>query len=126
MGSYDNAKAMRELRKKRKKRNLCTRCGKPVENGNVQCDACREYCKIYAFLHPKEKVIIRNLKTWGVKNKRLYDVLIDKKITIPQLAERVGVSSRSVDRWVFEGSIPKIENRERVNICLNMEVFEVE
>lgn len=126
LSKYDNAKAMRELRKKRKKRKQCTRCGKPVEGENVQCDACREYCKMYALLHPKEKVIIRNLKTWEVKNDKLYHLLIDRKMTIPQLAEIVGVSSRSVDRWVFEGSIPKIENRERVNDCFQMEVFEVE
>lgn len=126
MSKYDNAKAMRELRKKRKMRNQCTRCGKAVEGENVQCNECREYCKMYALLHPREKVIIRNLKTWEIKNKKLYNILIEKKMTIPQLAQLVGVSSRSVDRWVFEGSIPKLNNRERVNTCLNMEIFDVE
>ena len=77
-------------------------------------------------LHPKEKVIIRHLKSWEIKNKKLYDILIKKRITIPQLAKMIGVSSRSVDRWVFEGCIPKLENREKVNAYLNMEVFELE
>jgi hypothetical protein len=126
LAKYDNAKAMRELRKRRKERKLCTRCGKPVFGENVQCDACREYCKMYALLHPKEKVIIRNLKSWEVKNKKLYDILINKRITIPQLAQMIGVSARSVDRWVFEGSLPKIENREKVNTYLNIEVFELD
>ncbi|HOQ16761.1 MAG TPA: helix-turn-helix transcriptional regulator [Defluviitaleaceae bacterium] len=126
MSSYDNAKAMRELRKRRKEKKLCTRCGKPVFGVHVQCDACREYSRIYALLHPKEKVIIRHLKSWEIKNKKLYDILIKKRITIPQLAKMIGVSSRSVDRWVFEGCIPKLENREKVNAYLNMEVFELE
>ena len=38
----------------------------------------------------------------------------------------IGVSARSVDRWVFEGSLPKIENREKVNTYLNIEVFELD
>ncbi|NLK22304.1 MAG: helix-turn-helix transcriptional regulator [Epulopiscium sp.] len=126
MSTYDNAKAMRELRKRRKQKGLCTRCGKPVKHGNVQCNLCREYSKTYALLHPKEKVIIRSLKSWDIKNTKLYNILMDKKISIPQLAEMVGVSSRSVDRWVFEGSIPKIENREKVNAHLGIEIFEVE
>ena len=126
MSQYDNAKAMRVVRKRRKMKKLCTRCGKPVEGVHVQCNACREYCKMYALLHPKEKVIIRSLKTWEVKNKKLYQILLERKMTIPQLAQMVGVSSRSVDRWVFEGSIPKLENREKVNTCLNAEIFDIE
>lgn len=125
---YNHAKKMRELRNKRRKESLCTRCGDKIkkEEFNI-CQSCRDYLKKYnnenRDKYKKDKKIIRNTKTWEVKNWRLYDALIDKKISIPELAEKVGVSTRSADNWIFFDSTPKADNRKKINQVLEKNIY---
>ena len=60
------------------------------------------------------KKSFRKLRTWNVKNKILYGILFSKNIKLSDFAELVGVSRRTVQRWVFEGGKPADENIEKI------------
>lgn len=116
------AQYMKKLREKRRKNGLCARCGHKIEKpGYKTCQDCRDYQKKYKQNHKppkKEKVIIRRLKNWEVTNKKLYNALINQKITIAELAELIDVTPRSVQRWLFEKGKPSPENREKIKEVL--------
>lgn len=122
-----NSKAMKKLRRKRKEKGLCTRCGGERENKEyVLCQDCRDYLKEYKVNYtppPKEQVIIRKLKKWDVTNRKLYNTLIAEGISIPELAEAVNVTPRSVDRWIFENAEPRPGHKEKVNVFLKEEIY---
>ncbi|MFP4457910.1 MAG: hypothetical protein ACLFPS_09685 [Clostridia bacterium] len=60
------------------------------------------------------KKAFRKLKEWTVKNKILYGILFSYDIKLSDFAEMIGVSSRAVQRWVFEGKSPNRENRKKI------------
>ena len=123
------AESMRRLRAERVEDGLCTRCGKnEPKRGKRICSECREYLDEYNKnkKSKKEPVIIRDLKRWDVTNKRLYSGLIDMKMTTKELAERVGVTPRSVDSWIFEGVEPRYEDRKAtINQVLNKRIYDI-
>lgn len=56
----------------------------------------------------------RRLKTWEIKNRYMLGLMFAEDIKVSDLAERMGVSPRSVQAWIYEGRIPKEENIEKV------------
>lgn len=56
----------------------------------------------------------RKLKVWSVRNRILFGLIMSSGFTIKQCAERLGVSARSVQRWVYIGIIPTEENIEKL------------
>lgn len=128
MIKISSAELMRRLRKRRKKKGLCTRCGKKANNGRAICDKCRYYLEEYKRNHKvkSEPVIIRDLKKWDITNRELYDELIEQGITIKEFAEKVGVTPRSVEAWVFEGVEPRYKDRKAtVNQILNKRIYDI-
>lgn len=57
------------------------------------------------------KKSFRRLSTWNIENRIMYGIMYSKDIKVSDLAERVGVTSRTVQRWLFEGSVPNEENQ---------------
>ena len=119
---------MKKVRKKRKQKGLCSRCGNERENKEYAlCKECREYISNHKenYNPPKDPVIIRNLKKWDITNYRLYNALIMKSIKISELAEKVGVTTRSAERWVFENTEPTDIHKYRINQVLGKKIYDV-
>ncbi|MFW5962166.1 MAG: hypothetical protein ACOCQR_00945 [bacterium] len=117
---------MKKLRTKRVEQGLCTRCGKnePKKNRHI-CSECREYLKKYkkGYEQTKDPIIIRELKKWEVTNLKLYNALIEKRITISEFADMLGVTSRAVEIWVFEDGNPAKERKPLINSLLGEQIY---
>lgn len=61
----------------------------------------------------------RKTKTWKVVNRYLYGLMFSEDIKIAELAEALKVSPRTVAAWIYEGTLPKQETREKVCKILN-------
>ena len=111
--------AMRKRRKKLELLGLCTRCGKnePLE-GKKQCAVCGSHKKSHKPKKTKDKIIIRKCKNWGIVNHRLFNKLVEKNLTITELSEVTGITGRQVQRWIFEGVEPYLDNKEKVENIL--------
>jgi len=77
-----DAETMKKLRKKRRKSNQCTRCGKKVEDKEKNiCSDCRKYLRYYKRHNepPAKKLKVVNRSPVNeVKNKRLVDAMKKK------------------------------------------------
>lgn len=49
-----------------------------------------------------------------VRNRILYAILLSKNIKFSELADLIGVSSRSINYWVIDGVIPSLKRRRQV------------
>ncbi|MCX7709066.1 MAG: hypothetical protein N2484_04385 [Clostridia bacterium] len=56
----------------------------------------------------------RRTKTWKVINRYLYGLMFAEDMKIAELAALVKVRPRTVAAWIYEGTIPKQETREKV------------
>ena len=56
----------------------------------------------------------RRLKNWEVKNRYMLGLMFADDIKVSDLAERIGVSPRTVQAWIYEGRLPKDDNIEKV------------
>lgn len=122
-----SAECMKRLREKRKQQGKCTRCGKLIVNG--RCSACDEYRKKYNEVvkaRRRENFISvgRKLKTWKVSNYTLYQLMLERKITTTDLGKALGTYGRTVQRWLYQGSIPKDEMKQKINDYFGEEVFD--
>jgi len=61
-----------------------------------------------------KKKRFRRLKKWKVINRYLYGLMFAEDIKVSDMAEFVGVTPRTVGRWIYEGSIPNEENIDKV------------
>ncbi|SCY64853.1 helix-turn-helix domain-containing protein [Alkaliphilus peptidifermentans] len=61
----------------------------------------------------------RRLKKWEVKNRYMLGLMFADDIKVSDMAERIGVSPRTVQAWLYEGRIPKDENIEKICKELN-------
>ncbi len=119
---------MKKLRKKRKEKGLCTRCGKKAIEGKTECEACKNYRIQYKEKKSKQKKepkIIRELKTWEVSNPVLYKKMLETGTTTKDLSVLTGVSQRNVERWIFENADPNDENALKVNEYFKCEIFKL-
>jgi transcriptional regulator with XRE-family HTH domain len=88
--------------------NLCLNCGRAPQFEESLCEKC--------FIKKKEKYPnrpIRKLKKWKITNHILYNLMMEKSCSTSDLAKHVGVSERSVLKWIFENAIPN-ENNAKV------------
>lgn len=46
-------------------------------------------------------------KKWTIRNKTLYGLLMAFDIKLSELAKKLNVSERTVQRWVYEGAYPR-------------------
>ncbi len=67
----------------------------------------------------RKKRFRRKLKSWNIINRYLYGLMFSEDIKVSDMAEMVGVHERTVQRWIFEGGIPKEETKEKVSKILN-------
>lgn len=56
----------------------------------------------------------RKTKTWKVVNRYLYGLMFAEDMKIAEMASLVKVSPRTVAAWIYEGTIPKQETKEKV------------
>nr|WP_139293536.1 helix-turn-helix transcriptional regulator [Mycobacterium tuberculosis] len=100
-------------------KRLCIRCGKHPsmqDNERHLCYACNN---IYPNLP------IRKLRKWEVKNHELYHAMMEKGCSTNKLAKYIGISERTVERWVFENVMPKEDNAREAARFFNMDVSEL-
>lgn len=130
-----DAETMKKLRKKRRKSNQCTRCGKKVEDkGKNICSDCRKYLRYYKRHNepPAKKLKVVNRSPVNeIKSKKLLDAMKRKskkkniKINTKQLASEIGSSQRSVQRWLFQGENPSNKFKKKINNYFGEEIFEI-
>lgn len=130
-----DSETMRNLREKRKKNNLCTRCGKKVEDKeNSICSKCREYLKYYKkHKEPpiKELKVVNLSPVNEIKNQKLISAMRRKskkentEINTKKLADEISSSQRSVQRWIFEGEEPSKKFSIKINDYFGEEIFEI-
>lgn len=126
----NGAEAMRRLRRKRMLNNICTRCGCKNDTTGTQCSKCRQYHidkrrerRQYAIEQGWDKRI-RKLKKWKISNYPLFFYLFENKISISEFANKVGVTSRQVQRWIFENSRPNLTNRMIIEDITGKDLFQ--
>jgi len=56
----------------------------------------------------------RRTKSWKVVNRYLYGLMFAEDLKIAEMAKMVRVRPRTVAAWIYEGTIPKQETRDRV------------
>lgn len=61
----------------------------------------------------------RRLKSWEVKNRYMLGLMFADDIKVSDMAERLGVSPRTVQAWIYEGRIPSDKNIKKVCKELN-------
>lgn len=111
--------ALKEVREtQRLSQNLCIRCGKAPIFEDKKC-ICKRCNNIYPNLP------IRKLRSWEVKNRKLYQVMMEKPCTTLELADAADVSQRSVNRWIFNNSTPKFDTACKAAKYLNRDVGEL-
>ncbi|MFW5794515.1 MAG: hypothetical protein ACOCV1_03420 [Bacillota bacterium] len=131
-----NSKAMKELRKKRKINNKCTRCGREVYNKEKTiCFFCRVYLDFYkenGYPPPKLKLKVVNRSPVNeIKNEKLVSAMeekskeLEQKIGTKKLAREIGSSTRSVQRWIFEGREPSNKFKKKVNNYFGKKIFKL-
>ncbi len=67
----------------------------------------------------RKKRFRRALKSWNVINRYLYGLMFSEDIKVSDLAEMIGVHPRTVQRWIFEGGMPKEETTDKISDILN-------
>jgi DNA-binding XRE family transcriptional regulator len=82
------------MKSKRIKKGLCPHCSKVLLNGKCP-----------------DRITIRTLVSWVPTNQNLYDAMIASKCSTKDLAVAVGVSQRTITRWLFEGAKPRYPER---------------
>jgi predicted nucleic acid-binding Zn-ribbon protein len=129
-----DSETMRKLREKRKKNNQCTRCGKKVEDKeNSICSKCRKYLKYYKKHEEppiKELKVVNRSPVNEIKNQKLISAMRRKskkentEVNTKKLADEIGSSQRSVQRWIFEGENPSEKFKIKINDYFAEEIFE--
>lgn len=62
----------------------------------------------------------RRPNSWIVQNRVLMSILIVENIKLSELAEKIGVSPRTVAAWVYEGRTPSEDNQRKVSEQLGL------
>lgn len=131
-----DSKTMKKLRDKRRKNNKCTRCGKIIfDKEKTICSECRNYLNYYK--KNEEPPIDNEIKVVNrspvneIKNKKLVNAMeeksriLDKKIGTVKLAEEIGISSRSIQRYIFKGAEPSDKNKKKINNYFDKKIFKI-
>jgi len=74
----------------------------------------RAYKGEYQFGDGVKSPRFRTPKIWSIENRVLYGVMLADNITLLELSREIKVSTRTIQRWVFEGHIPNEQNKEKV------------
>ncbi|WP_146259671.1 helix-turn-helix domain-containing protein [Paenibacillus dendritiformis] len=100
--------SMRQLRQERRRKGLCAQCG--TASSQYLCQRCKAMRRKPEPKGFREYPIQRKLKS-SLNDKRLYEDMIRLKLRTADIAQYCGVTQRTAEKWVFEGSVP---NPERV------------
>lgn len=68
----------------------------------------------------KNKKFTRRPRKWDIQNRVLYGIMLAEDIKVAELAEELDISTRSVQRWIYEGCKPNFENAEQLAQVLNI------
>lgn len=130
-----SAKSMRALRLDRIKNHKFTRCGNPLDNHNKkQCKACRIYSQKYNLqesnnLSNEEHAFLlfycKNNKPKGSFGRCLKKHMLLNIMSPMVLARELNVSTKTVDRWLYRGSIPKKEKWSDIASLFNTTIHEL-
>ena len=100
--------SMRVLRQERRRNGLCAQCGSP--SSLYLCERCKSMKRKPEPKPFREYPIQRKLKT-ELYDKRIYEDMVRLNLRTIDIAKHCGVTQRTAEKWVFEGSVP---NEERV------------
>ena len=80
-----------------------------------ECLPCKKYRARYKETYEPTRIskidFVRKLKTWEVRNHSLYNALKERGIKIKVFANQIGVTDRTVHRWIYEDAVPCEENK---------------
>ncbi|OEG00029.1 hypothetical protein BHF71_06615 [Vulcanibacillus modesticaldus] len=71
----------------------------------------------------ESRKITRKLKTWKIINEPLYDAIAVKYRKLMEFSRDVGKSHRQVQRWIFEGAIPREEVKMNISKILDKPTY---
>ncbi|MBD7970337.1 helix-turn-helix transcriptional regulator [Paenibacillus gallinarum] len=100
-------------------KNLCVRCGNHPSIKDNERNLCYGCNSVYPNLP------IRRLRKWKVKNYELYHAMMEKSCSTKQLADYIGISDRTVCRWVFDNVVPKDDNAWKAARYFNVNVTDL-
>lgn len=86
-------------------------------NNIEKLEELREHARKYLGKGIRKKRF-RRLKKWKVINRYLYGLMFAEDIKVSDMAEFIGVTPRTVGRWIYEGSIPNEDNMRKVSEVL--------
>lgn len=117
------AERMRRIRLQRRSLGLCIRCGSELTDKHSTCLDCRvKYYRKNRDTQLKNHCV-RSLRTWKITNRILFDRLESLGMTIREFACEIGVSNRTVERWLFEETIPSFNNMNKINSYLGEDIY---
>lgn len=102
---------------------------KLLEDGRPVRSLCKEYNltvrAFYKLVEPlgyRKKTVspeydffsARLTKTWEAKNRILFGLILLSGKTMTETAEEIGVDIRTLERWIYDGVIPKQDRMESV------------
>lgn len=68
-----------------------------------------------------KKKRFRKPHSWEIKNRILMGLLLVEDIKLSELAEKVNVTARCVQNWVYEGRTPSKENQKKIAEILEVQ-----
>lgn len=112
---------MKTLRANRILRGECIRCGKKLKSSeNKNCLECCQYMKKYK---KTGKTDVPN--TTYYYNRKIYkdritkpllnEVIIEEKISIKELANKTGITTRTINRLLFTNENYSKSTKEKIN-----------
>lgn len=120
---HNTRNAMREKRSSRKLNGLCTECGSTLDRQSTICVKCYRLALARKKKYNNKKVHKYVLfKETRVQHTQLAELMDKHKLSITDIARKVGVSTKSVQRWLYHGggilsdNLDKLENLFDVHI----------
>lgn len=96
---------------------------KVLKKLNEVLDGNYEHLLIISGHKENEKVHQKRFKSptkWEIKNVLLMGLLFSYDIKISELADAIDVTERTVQRWIYEGLKPNLENQKKVSDILKI------
>jgi len=103
----------------------CYTCGWRTARREERVGECPKCGDAASQVKAWEYPLVRKRRTWEVKNHALYQSVVGRGIRLSEFADKLGVSLRMVERYVFAGSRPKPEVRKKAAQLLGIDESEL-
>lgn len=117
--AFSASESMKKLRQERRKHGQCAQCGNPSQK--YLCERCNGMRKKPEPKEFREYPMQRKLKK-PLSDRRLYEDMIAQELRTSDIAAYCGVTQRTAEKWIFEGSVPHEERVTKLCRLLKREV----